>query len=234
MKWPYLAVAMLWFQSAGWAASDAERIAELEKRVQQLEAALARLEAAQPGIAIALAPPPEAAKATPESAERTALPQELLPNLGQIGASVSFVSGTGPGGPGFGRDRFWGGSAQLPLLNVAGGKLSYDLSVGVLNYDRSPQLKLRVLEIEPFGLLYSTERLDRYRLRPYVSVGLGNYVTLLTNPAAGARLGVGVRLQGGLEWRFSRNVGLGFDVRHNWADQQFQYTTIGPRAIWHF
>jgi hypothetical protein len=237
MKWLCLAAAMIWTQGVGRAASDAERIAQLELRVQQLEAALSRLLMAQGGPALALPPPAPAEAPAPEPArqsESPALPQELLPNLGKIGANVSFLSGTGSGTGGFGRDRFWGGSAQLPLVNLPGGKLSYELVVGVLQYDRSPEQTLRLLEIQPFGLVYATELLDRFRLRPYVGAGLGNYVTLVASPAAGARLGVGVRFEGGVEWRFSRNVGLGLDIRHNWADHRFQYTTIGPRAMWHF
>lgn len=231
----------------GKAQTDSEKIKELEARVRQLETALRMVLDAQRGdhkvsasLSEALAgmaapetatPPPAAPAVEPR---RTELPQELLPNLGKIGASVRFMTGTGLGSGGFGRDRFLGGSAQLPLFNAPGGKISYDLSVGTLRYDRIGGRSLQLLEIVPFGFSYSLHALDRYRIRPYMAVGLGNYVILSSAPAAGASLNIGVRSGGGIEWRFSKDAGLGWDYRYNWAGRAFRYVNTGPTLFWHF
>lgn len=62
-----------------------------------------------------------------ESAPGT--PRELLPDLGQIGAQVTLLVGfsTSP----FGADDglLAGGAIDLPIFNVAGGKISYEIAV---------------------------------------------------------------------------------------------------------
>ncbi len=40
------------------------------------------------------------------------------------------------------------------------------------------QTKLRLLQVVPFALKYSTNALDRWRITPYVVVGFGTYVTI--------------------------------------------------------
>jgi type II secretory pathway pseudopilin PulG len=236
---------------AGMGQTDSERIQELEARVRQLENALRMVLDAQRGdhkvsanLSEALAagltepatPPlaPAAAAAPPVEPRRGELPQELLPNLGKIGASVRFLTGTGLGSGGFARDRFLGGSAQLPLFNAPGGKIRYDLSVGTLRFDRIGGQSLQLLEIVPFGLSYSIHALDRYRIRPYIAAGLGNYVILSSAPAAGASLNIGIRSGGGIEWRFSKDAGIGWDYRYNWAGRAFRYVNTGPALFWHF
>jgi hypothetical protein len=76
--------------------------------------------------------------------------------------------------------------------------------------------------------------LDRYRIRPYMAVGLGNYVILSSAPTAGASLNIGIRSGGGIEWRFSKDAGLGWDYRYNWAGKAFRYVNTGPTLFWHF
>jgi hypothetical protein len=249
----YFVVLVLSFPAVrAWAAqqpSDSERIRELEARVGQLEMALRTLiegqrgeRASSSGLAGALTGNPasepsassEAAIPISSPRQRAELPQELLPNLGKIGASVRFLYGTGTGGGGFGRDRFWGGSAQLPLVNLPFGKLNYELSVGTLRYDRPLGQSAQLLEIVPFGFVYSANRLDRYRIRPYAAVGLGNYVILRSAPTAGAGLYIGVRAGGGVEWRFSRDAGVGWDFRYNRTGGALNYINSGPSLFWHF
>ncbi|MEO8659080.1 MAG: hypothetical protein ABI693_11450 [Bryobacteraceae bacterium] len=223
------------------AQSDAERIRVLEERVRQLEQTVHMLLAERgkeketdtsAGLAALLpptAPPPEPVQALP----RTGMPQELLPGLGKIGASVHLTYGTGFGA-GFPTDRIFSGSARLPLRNLPGGRLSYELSVGTLRYQREAGDKLRLLELVPFGLVYTVTNWDKYRLRPFAAVGMGNYVKLISAPQAGARLDLGIRSGAGLEWRFSRDAGLALDFRHNWTSGGFQYFTIAPVLSWHF
>lgn len=131
----------------GWAQTpEAARIAELEQRVAKLEAALEaalkRLPPAPPpapqGESAILAdlppatrtpaPPPTAAAA----ATTTKVPQELLPSLGKIGATTSFVAGGHSGPFRLGAGTYFGGAIDLPLRLVPGGRLHYEISAGLM------------------------------------------------------------------------------------------------------
>ncbi len=58
----------------------------------------------------------------------------------------------------------------------------------------SSQLNMRLLQVVPFALKYSTTALDRWRLRPYLVAGFGTYVTIHDEVPASA----GVRLNADL------------------------------------
>ena len=114
------------------------RIAELEQRVAKLEAALeAALKrlppapAATPETAL-LADLPAAKPPVQAAAVAPAAPQELLPNLGKIGATVSFLAGGQTGPFRLGRGSYFGGAIDLPLRLAPGGRIHYEISAGLL------------------------------------------------------------------------------------------------------
>jgi len=58
----------------------------------------------------------------------------------------------------------------------------------------SNSTRLRLLEVAPFSIKYTSTTLDRWRLRPYVLAGFGIYVTIHNqNPARGTPATFGVR-----------------------------------------
>lgn len=124
----------------GWSATQEEalrRIAELEARLARAEALIEKLlsEKELPAIEVARATPapvaaPEVvASQTPPA--REGMPQELLPTLGQIGASASFLAGGQSGAYGTRRGTYFGGSVNLPLRKLPGGLLLYEFSAGL-------------------------------------------------------------------------------------------------------
>jgi hypothetical protein len=63
----------------------------------------------------------------------------------------------------------------------------------------STQTTLRMLEVVPFSMKYTTTALDRFRLRPYAVLGFGTYVTIHEqNPAHGNPPSYGVRADANL------------------------------------
>jgi hypothetical protein len=178
-------------------------------------------------VIVADGPPPPSPTGSP-------YPQELLPKLGKIGASARLTVGSAASAAGFGRDQFFGGAATLPLRDLPGGRLNYELSVGMLRFDRPMERSARLLEIVPFSLVYAITALDRYRIRPYVGAGLGNYVTLQNAPTAGAALDTGFRFATGFDWRTTKDLSVGLDFRQNWVAPGFRYHILGPRLSFHF
>ena len=144
-------------------------------------------------------------------------PRELLPDIGQIGAEVNLLVG-GAQNPYRSKAGFFaGGSINLPLKRVPGGKLSYQIMVtlqksktdvqvtspvfalvnsalnrelgnppsvnnlfGPLPVTNTAEERSTVLTVVPAALKYTVTSLDRNRIRPYVVVGLGTYVSLST------------------------------------------------------
>ncbi|MDQ3253989.1 MAG: porin family protein, partial [Acidobacteriota bacterium] len=144
-------------------------------------------------------------------------PRELLPDIGQIGAEVNLLVG-GAQNPYRSKAGFFaGGSINLPLKRVPGGKLSYEIMVtlqksktdvqvtspvfalvnsalnrelgnppsvnnlfGPLPVTHTAEERSTVLTVVPAALKYTVTSLDRNRIRPYVVVGLGTYVSLST------------------------------------------------------
>lgn len=58
--------------------------------------------------------------------------------------------------------------------------------------------RLRLLEVAPFSLKYTSTVLDRWRLRPYAVLGLGMYVTIHEQTPADTSNGLGVRTNANL------------------------------------
>ena len=231
------------FQPEARAQSDA-RIHELEDRVRRLESMvqtlvegrrsagtltperanfiLADLSSA-PARSMVEMRDAQASEAMPPGDERKRLPQELLPNLGRIGATVSFRAGANSGPFALNTGGFFGGAIELPLALMPGGRLNYEISLGLAQTSRtvpvtsnvaqvsnlavltalnpnngtlniqqalsgtgdspfpvtsSGKWRAQVLELVPFALKYNSTLLDRYRLRPYVVLGLGTYVSI--------------------------------------------------------
>lgn len=122
-------VGLIWGQSQQEAL---QRIAELEARLARAEALIEQLMArtAAPATVVEEMRAKPAIEARPEvlasqtPPARQTLPQELLPNLGLIGAIASFSSGVNSGPYATGRGSFLGGSVALPLMRAPGGSCS--------------------------------------------------------------------------------------------------------------
>lgn len=127
-------------------------------------------------------PPP------PSGTRRSGGPEvlELLPDIGRIGAEVAVFAGPSWNPYGVGQGLELGGYIDLPLRRLPGGKLSYEIFLG-LSLARSdpfslvlptapPQIhtvrtKLRLLHVSPFALKYALTRWDASRVRPYLGAG---------------------------------------------------------------
>jgi len=81
-------------------------------------------------------PPP------PSSERRDGGPavHELLPDIGRIGAQVGIMGGSSWNPYGVGRGIQLGGYADLPLARVPGGKLSYEILIGLSDAESDPFL----------------------------------------------------------------------------------------------
>lgn len=148
------------------------RIEELDSRLQRAEALIERLLAERPANTLlerSLSSPPPAKN--PEVAQsenlpkppRTAPPQELLPNLGQIGASASFSTGRHFGVYGGSGGSYFQGSVELPLMRVPGGKLAYEFSAGLVRQQNSLRLTSNVAQIANLAVLGPGQLVDALR-----------------------------------------------------------------------
>ncbi|WP_180539481.1 hypothetical protein [Nevskia soli] len=153
------------------------RVRALEQRVSALERIVARLaeenarlsaasasaqpldipatfpatfrEAGGAGTADSAAPAPLSDPVTGQ------LPQELLPNLGKIGAVADFISGANGGTYGLHPGSYLGGSVQLPLALLPGGRLSYEFSVTLSQSARSLPDTSNVAQVANLAVLAS-------------------------------------------------------------------------------
>jgi hypothetical protein len=126
-------------------------------------------------------PPP------PSGTRRSGGPEvlELLPDIGRIGAQVAVFAGPSWNPYRVGQGLELGGYINLPLRRLPGGKLSYEIFLGLSMarsdpFDitlptapatRSVRTKLRLLHVSPFALKYTLTRWDSARLRPYLGAG---------------------------------------------------------------
>jgi hypothetical protein len=127
-------------------------------------------------------PPP------PSGTRRSGGPEvlELLPGIGRIGAEVAVFAGPSWNPYETGRGVELGGYVDLPLRRVAGGKLSYEIFLGLSLATSDPftltlparppqqtsaRTKLRILHTSPFALKYAVTRWDGARIRPYLNAG---------------------------------------------------------------
>jgi hypothetical protein len=155
-------------------AQDDARIRELQDRVSRLEGLVKTLVEAQrsagtlsnegakliladlrtpvaSAVTNSLDPEPSSPQPTPASGR--ALPQELLPNLGKIGATASFRAGMNSGPFALNRGGVFGGAIELPLALLPGGRLNYEISLGLAQANRTLPLTSNVAQISNLAVL---------------------------------------------------------------------------------
>ena len=222
-----------------------QRVAELETMVHQLMDQRPAGAMPTPQVTTATTPPPEVAgnRAALEPAPATgyAMPPELVPDIGKIGAEVGLLLSGSLNPYHLNSGSFAGGFIDLPLFNAPRwmpGKFSYEIMVGMSNSATKlkttsnvaqvanlavltavnpnnglqnitdavtgsgaapfpvttlTQTRLRLLEVIPLSMKYTSTALDRWRLRPYAVLGWGTYVTIHEQTPADIANGLGVR-----------------------------------------
>jgi hypothetical protein len=85
--------------------------------------------------------------------EARAMPQELLPNLGKIGGAVSFRVGANSGPFSLNTGSFFGGAIELPLALAPGGRLNYEISLGLAQANRNLAVTSNVAQISNLAVL---------------------------------------------------------------------------------
>jgi hypothetical protein len=149
------------------AQDDAARIKALEARVAQLERIVDTLTQAR-GLTASTSsngldasvpelPASETIPSVPIKDETTLKrdppPQELLPNLGKIGASAFLDAGINTGPFSLGRGSFLGGGLSLPLALVAGGRLNYEVNVALAQNSRQLPITSSVAQLINLSVL---------------------------------------------------------------------------------
>jgi opacity protein-like surface antigen len=130
---------------------------------------------------------------------------ELLPDIGRIGAQVAVFAGPSWNPYSVGQGLELGGYINLPLRRLPGGKLSYEIFLGLSlatsdAFDlavpaggaglpgppttQSVRTKLRLLHVSPFALKYTLTRWDGSRLRPYLGAGADVLVVITAQERA--------------------------------------------------
>ncbi|MET0556205.1 MAG: hypothetical protein ABW221_24405 [Vicinamibacteria bacterium] len=154
----------------GGGAARAQQPDERDARIEELEARVARLEALIGQLTDVTADsassdaPPEPGLPSPTEPSATAvpaasdqgLPQELLPSLGKIGASVALLAGVHSGPFRSNGGSYLGGSVELPLLAAPGGRLHYEFSAGLGRSDTPLRVTSNVAQVANLAVLAST------------------------------------------------------------------------------
>lgn len=148
------------------AQDDAERISALEARVAQLERLVDTLtqsseqrtvnSANDLRASVANLVSPEATSSptsTSPATWRDPPPQELLPNLGKIGAAAFLDAGINTGPFSLGRGSFLGGGLSLPLALVPGGRLNYEVTVALAQNNRELPITSNVAQLINLSVL---------------------------------------------------------------------------------
>lgn len=148
-----------------------------------------------PAPAVQAGPQEPSGPPPPSGTQRSAGPEvlELLPDIGTIGAEVAVFAGPSWNPYRVGPGLELGGSIDLPLRRAPGGKLSYQIFLGLSlatsdaftltlptnpPVQRSVRTRLRVLHASPFALKYAVTRGDAVRLRPFLVAGADVLVVL--------------------------------------------------------
>ena len=145
-------------------AQDAtlQRIQELELRLERAEALIRHLmekTSPTPVLESIMEKPqpisaPEVLRSqTQPSSNARQMPQELLPNLGQIGATSSFAIRTHSGPYSGGRGTYFSGAVSLPLMKAPGGQLLYEFSAGLTQSESSLRLTSNVAQVANLAVL---------------------------------------------------------------------------------
>src|SRR5580704_6756596 len=148
------------------AQNDEERISALEARVAQLERLVDTLtqsseqragnSASELRASVADLVAPEATSSpssTSPAPWRDPPPQELLPNLGKIGAAAFLDAGINTGPFSLGRGSFLGGGLSLPLALVPGGRLNYEVTVALAQNNRQLPITSSVAQLINLSVL---------------------------------------------------------------------------------
>jgi hypothetical protein len=80
-------------------------------------------------------------------------PQELLPNLGKIGAAAFVDAGINTGPFSLGRGSFFGGGLSLPLALAPGGRLNYEVTVALAQNNRQLPITSNVAQLINLSVL---------------------------------------------------------------------------------
>jgi len=170
--------ALISVSSPACAQDDSARIRELEERVRRLEATVQTLVESQQAAGsmpadrgnslLAGLSTPEASPTKPATsaafldAELAGQglgwtskppPQELLPNLGKIGAAVSFASGLNSGPFALKNGSYFGGSVELPLALLPGGRLDYEIGIALAQAHRDLPVTSSVAQVANLTVL---------------------------------------------------------------------------------
>jgi hypothetical protein len=172
---------LLLFLSLAWMiyGEESERVKQLEAKVQRLESLVKMIvdgqrrsgtlsddsadfilrelgnEAPMP-IAPPIPEPTSVASAPAKPVERvkpSAMPQELLPFLGKIGATTNFLAGAHSGPFGLKGGSFFGGSIELPLAKAPGGRLHYEISLGLARSTTQLPITSNVAQVANLAVL---------------------------------------------------------------------------------
>jgi hypothetical protein len=146
------------------AQDDAARVRELEDRVQRLEALVQTLLAQQSTTAektsADISAKLDSKQDQPSNPDlrglpwtRKPLPQELLPNLGKIGATVSFASGLNSGPFALNHGSYFGGTVELPLALLRGGRLNYEIGIALAQARRNLPVTSSVAQVANLTVL---------------------------------------------------------------------------------
>lgn len=208
------------------------RIAELEARLARAEALIAQLMAkGQPVVEEMTAKPaPVAAPevvASQTPPERPRMPQELLPNLGLIGAVASFAAGGNSGPYATGRGSYLGGSVALPLMKAPGGQLLYEFSAGLTRSEGDLRVRSNVAQVANLAVLGAgglNDALNGTGAAPFpVDVDTRSKVDVLQVVPFGLRY----QARGLERWRLRPYVVAGFGL---YVTLSAQTTVTGLRA----
>ncbi len=145
---------------------------DLEDRVRVLEAEVQQLMALERNAHNSPAATATDTSSLPASPENTAaeptgpgaaqdlaadaeegIPQELLPNLGRIGATAFFDSGANQSPFSLGLGSYVGGGLDLPLALLPGGRLNYEVSIGVAQNSKRAPLTSNVAQLTNLAIL---------------------------------------------------------------------------------
>ncbi len=147
---------------------DSARVRELEDRVRRLESlvqtlvdsqeAAGKIQSEQAGRMLAELTASEKlvsdASAAPEAGWiAKPLPQELLPNLGKIGATVSFTTGLNSGAFSLNNGSYLGGAVDLPLALLPGGRLNYEIGIALAQASRNLPVTSSVAQVANLTVL---------------------------------------------------------------------------------
>lgn len=146
------------------------RIAALQARVEALESQVRMLVDRQAMVgapdedrlreapALFLTPPPDVPGGSQppvavSTSQPSPLPQELLPNLGKIGAAASFLAGAHSGPFDLRAGPFIGGAVELPLFLAPGGRVLYEFSASFGRSDTDLRVTSDVAQVANLAVL---------------------------------------------------------------------------------